>query len=65
MSSALEKRVAKGILATPTVSGAVGKGMTVAGGGAIALTVLAGLIPFVGVFGLGVILLVLGLFMWE
>lgn len=61
----IEKRVAKSVLATNSVSGAVGKGMTVAGGGAIALTLLAGLIPFVGVFGLGVILLALGLFMWE
>lgn len=63
--SNIERRVASSVLSTKSVSGAAGKGMAVAGGGAIALTILAGLIPFVGVFGLGVILLVLGLFMWE
>jgi len=61
----IERRVSKSLVSGNSVSGTAGKGLAVAGGGAIALSLLAGLIPFVGVLGLGVILLVLGLFMWE
>lgn len=48
-----------------SVSGAVGKGMVAAGTGGIALTLAASLIPFLGVFGLSLVLLVLGAFFWE
>jgi len=65
MSRELEVRAAKSLLASKSVSGTAGKGMVVAGGSAIALSVLAAFIPFVGVLGLGVILLVLGGFLWE
>lgn len=54
-----------GLMYSKSASGVAGKGMVVAGTGAIALSALAAVIPFVGVFGLGIILLVLGAFMWE
>lgn len=65
MSRELERMVGKSVMSSKSVSGAAGKGLVVGGGAAIALTFLAALIPFVGVFGLGVVMLVLGAFMWE
>ena len=64
MSKSLE-RVGRGVLASKSPSGAAGKAMVVGGSAAIALSVLASIIPFVGVFGLGVILLLIGALMWE
>lgn len=61
----ITKRGNSSLMHSKSVSGLAGKGMVVAGTGAIALSALAALIPLVGVFGLGVVLLVLGLFMWE
>ena len=54
-----------GVLASQSTSGAVGKGLVAVGGSAIVLSVLAALVPFVGVLGLGVIFVVLGMFLWE
>jgi len=61
----IERYTKSSILHSKSASGAVGKGMVAAGSGALVLSALAALIPFVGVFGLGVLLLVLGAFMWE
>ena len=63
--TSIERYAKSGLMYSKSVSGAVGKGMAVAGAGAIALSALAAIIPFVGVFGLGIILLVLGAFLWE
>lgn len=63
--SNLVRAAQKSVVSSKSVSGATGKGLVVAGAGGIALTILAGLIPFVGVFGLSIIFLVLGFFMWE
>lgn len=59
------KQGGSGLMNSKSVSGMAGKGMVVAGTGAIVVSLLAALIPFVGVFGLGVALLLLGAFMWE
>ncbi len=64
MSKELE-RATKGVLASKSTSGATGKVMVAGGSAAIALSVVAALIPFVGVLGLGIIMLVIGVFMWE
>lgn len=61
----MERKVARSVVVSKSISGAAGKGMVLAGSGAIALSVLAALIPFVGVLGLGVVLIVLGALMWE
>ena len=61
----IERYAKSNLVHSKSVSGAVGKGMVVAGTGALVLSALAALIPFVGVFGLGLVLLVLGIFMWE
>lgn len=61
----LVKATQKSLVQSSSVSGAAGKGMVAAGTGGIALTMLATLIPFVGVFGLSIVLLVLGLMFWE
>jgi hypothetical protein len=45
-------------------STAVGKSLVAVGSGGVVLTVLAALIPFVGVLGLSVVLLLAGLFFW-
>lgn len=62
--SSIERRVASGILAEPSVTRTAGKGLALGGFGAIGLSVLAGFIPFVGVLGLGVIMAVLGTFLF-
>lgn len=56
--SDIERRIATGILAEPSTQRSVSKGLALGGVGGIALTVLAGLIPFVGVLGLSVTMLV-------
>lgn len=61
----LVKATQKQIVSSKSVTGAAGKGLVAGGAGAMGLVFLAGLIPFVGVFGLGVIMILLGLFMWE
>jgi len=47
-----------------SVSGAAGKGMVMAGAGGVVLTIAAAILPF-GVFGLSIVLIVLGLLFWE
>jgi hypothetical protein len=61
----IEKYKGSSLMRSQSVSGMAGKGLVAAGSGAIVLSALAALIPFVGVLGLGVILLALGAFMWE
>lgn len=63
--SNLERVAAKSLISSKSVSGAAGKGMVAVGSTAIALSVLAAVIPFVGVLGLGIVLVVLGALMWE
>lgn len=65
MSNELMRSTAKTVTQSKSVSGAAGKGLVVAGTGAIALSMLAALIPFVGVMGLGILFLVLGAVFWE
>lgn len=61
----IEKYKSSSLMRSQSASGMAGKGLVAAGSGAIVLSVLAALIPFVGVLGLGIIFLVLGAFMWE
>ena len=56
--SSIERRVATGILAESSPKRTVSKGLAVAGVGGIVLTLVAGLIPFVGVLGLSITALV-------
>lgn len=64
MSRELEK-ISRGVLVSKSASGVAGKGMVAVGSGAIVLSLLAALIPFVGVLGLGIVFVVLGALMWE
>lgn len=64
MNKSLEVRASKSILSAKTGGEVAGRGMVLAGGTAIALSVLAAFIPFVGVLGLGVILMVIGALFW-
>lgn len=61
----LVKYTNKSLAKTGSVSGTAGKTMVGAGAGALGLSVLAGLIPFVGVVGLSVIFIIIGILMWE
>ena len=62
----LSKRSAdKGIMRSKSPSGAAGKMLVFAGVSAMSLTVVASLLPFVGVFALGIVLVLAGAFMWE
>jgi hypothetical protein len=61
----LVKRETGGLLASKSASGAVGKGMVVAGASTVLLSFLAALIPFVGVLGIGVVVFVLGIMLAE
>lgn len=63
--SNIVRRAGMSLTQSKSVSGAAGKGMVAAGTGAIALWFVASLIPFIGVFGLGIVLIVLGMFFWE
>lgn len=65
MTTELERRVAKGVLASKSVSGSAGKAMVVGGTSALAVTLLASIIPFLGALPLAIVLIALGLFMWE
>lgn len=65
MSKSLERVAAKSLLSSKSTSGVVGKGLVGTGSVAIALSVVAAFIPFVGVLGLGILLVVLGALMWE
>lgn len=65
MSNSLERVAGKSLLSSKSASGVAGKGMVAVGSTAIVLSVLAAIIPFVGVLGLGVVLIVLGALMWE
>lgn len=58
MSSSIERRVASGILAESSPQRSASKGLAVVGVGGIALSIIAGFIPFVGVLGLSIIALV-------
>lgn len=55
----------KSLVHSESMSGAAGKGLVAAGAGGISLWLLAGLIPFVGMFGLSIVLLVVGAMLWE
>lgn len=61
----LSKRTAKGIVHSKSVDGAIGKGLTVAGGTGLGLWFLAGLIPFVNLPMLLVAMVVGGILLWE
>lgn len=63
--SNIERRASGSLLASKSVSGATGKVMVVGGSAAIAVSLLASLIPFVGVMGVAALMIALGLFMWE
>lgn len=65
--SAIEKyKTGSSLMGTKnSVSGRAGKGMVVAGGSALLVPVLAGLIPFVGTLALAIVLIVLGLLLAE
>ena len=65
MTTDIEKRAAKSLLASKSVSGAAGKGMVVAGAGSLAVYFLAGLIPFVGPLLLAIAFIAFGAMMWE
>ena len=64
MSSSIERRVATGILAESSPQRSASKGLAVVGVGGIALTIIAGLIPFVGVLGLSITALVLAVILF-
>lgn len=63
--SNIVKATQKSIVSSKSVSGAAGKGMVVAGAGGLLITLLAGLIPFLGVVGVSVLLVIFGFLMWE
>lgn len=65
MTTDIEKRAAKSLLASKSVSGSAGKAMVVGGTATFVVTLLAGLIPFVGPLMAAAILVGLGLLMWE
>jgi hypothetical protein len=65
MSKQVIRAGQKSIMQSNSISGAAGKGMVVFGAGGLLLTVLAGLIPFIGVLGVSAIFIVLGFFMAE
>ena len=58
MSTNIERRIASGILAESSPARTASKGLAVVGTGGIALSVIAGFIPFVGVLGVSVIALI-------
>ena len=58
MNSSIERRVASGILAESSPKRQASKGLAAVGAGGIVLTLVAGLIPFVGVLGLSIAALV-------
>lgn len=58
MTTDIQRRVATGILAEDSPKRTASKGLAVAGGGGLALVFLASVIPFVGVFGLSIAMLV-------
>jgi hypothetical protein len=63
--SNLVKESSKSLMSSKSTSGAVGKGMVLAGGSYLMLSFVIGLIPFVGPVLAAAILIGLGLFMWE
>lgn len=65
MSKSLERVAAKSLISSKSVSGVAGKGMVAVGSAAIITSLLAALIPFVGVLGVGLAFVVLGALMWE
>lgn len=65
MSTEIERRVAKSIVASKSVSGAAGKGLVLGGTTVLAVTFLAALIPFVGVTVLALAMIGLGFAFWE
>jgi len=65
MTSDIERRAAKSLLASKSLSGSAGKAMVVGGASTLALTFLAGLIPFVGPVLAAIVVIGLGLALWE
>jgi hypothetical protein len=63
--SNLVKATQRAVVQSKSVSGAAGKGLVVGGGSAIAVTLLAAFLPFFGVLSLSIVMVVLGIFMWE
>ena len=61
----LVRATQKQIVSSSSVSGGVGKGLTVAGGTGIGLWFLAGLLPFITLPMLFIGMFIVGILMWE
>lgn len=60
----LQKAAAKVVVKSNSTTRGLGTGLMVVGAGGTGLAVLAALVPFVGVLGLSITLLVLGLIVY-
>lgn len=57
----ISKVAAKSLVKDESLTRTTGKAVAVIGAGGIGLVLLAGLLPFVGVFGLSVVMVLVGL----